>query len=193
MIEKTALDHDELVALLVCNVEHARHVENERLSFNSIHIAVVAGFFALAFDFEKPLLTVFLIGILLIISVIGLLFTKRWTDVFEGHYLKAQEIAMLLYGEEAPNDHEDLVNKYYYFKHDYLHHKIMAKIRLEAKTGKQPAYNQTKEQLVGSLWQRFYQRPFKVRTAHLFYFFYGIIIMALLCFFVYGLVLLFWG
>ena len=188
-VDTAPLEHDELVALLIANVEHARHVENERLSFNSIHIAVVAGFFALAFDFEKPLLTLFLIGILLIISVIGLLFTKRWSDVFDGHYQKAQEIAMVLYGDEAPGEHEALVNKYYYFRHDYDHHRIMKALRAERALGKQPTYEQVKARRAGLLWPRLC----RIRTKTLFFFFYGIIIAALLCFFVYGVVLLFVG
>jgi hypothetical protein len=93
-----------LTDLMIANLKHARHVENERLSFNSIYIAVVAGFFALAFDFANPLLTMFFIGILLIISIIGFLFTKRWSDVFAEHSRKAQEIALLLYGDEKAND-----------------------------------------------------------------------------------------
>jgi len=190
LTDQTPLEYDELVALLVANVEHARHVENERLSFNSIHIAVVAGFFALAIDFEKPMLTLLLIGILLIISVIGLLFTKRWSDVFDGHYRKAQEIALLLYGDEPPGEHELLVNKYYYFRHDYDHHRIMKTLRAEQALKRPTTYEQIQARRP-NIFKRLWRRLCRIRTQNLFFFFYGIIIAALLCFFVYGVVLLF--
>ena len=186
--DQTPLSYDDLVDLLIANVEHARHVENERLSFNSIHIAVVAGFFALAIDFDKPELTLFLIFILLVISVIGLLFTKRWSDVFDGHYQKAQEIALLLYGDEEAIPNEALVNKYYYFRHDFDHHRITS--ILKTARGKNLSYEQVKSRRPNIV-KRLWHRMCRIRTRNLFFFFYFIIIAALLFFLVYGIWLFF--
>lgn len=177
-------DPGALVNLMLANIEHARHVENERLSFNSIYIAVVAGFFALAFDFNKPLLTIFFIGILLAISVVGLLFTKRWTDVFDEHFSKAKEISKMLYGdEEYKNGEEPLVNKYYYFEHNYVRHTARQYIKKNS-TLTYAAAKTMAEKNSKTPWGVLC----RIRTKHLFYFFYGIVIAVLLVFFVYSII-----
>lgn len=181
MTEEQKLTPELMTELLLSNLEHARHVENERLSFNSIYIAVVAGFFALAFDFEKPILTIFFIGILLFISLVGFLFTKRWTDVFEGHMDKAKDIARELYGEEEPRKNEDILNKYYYFSHDSHRHACK---RYAGKHGcnidEAAAILNGKKHgplhwLVG------------IRTRTLFYLFYIIVVSVLAIFFIYSI------
>ncbi len=203
---KKQLDDDILIELLLTNLEHARHVENERLSFNSIYIAVVAGFFALAFDFGNPLLTMFFIGILLIISLIGFLFTKRWSDVFAGHTEKAKQIALLLYGEEEARCGEDgeiepLLNKYYYFEHSYQSCERKSKL---AKARRKEKARATKE---GRLPQQItmaqiapqinfhspIHRLCAIRTKTLFYLFYGIVVSVLAIFFVYSIIQLILG
>lgn len=181
---------------MITNLEHARHVENERLSFNSIYIAVVAGFFALAFDFSNPLLTTFFIGILLVISTIGFLFTKRWSDVFAEHSYKAQQLALLLYGAEQPNEDEEIINKYYYFNHDYRHNAIkkhLEKLRArelrqalkEGRKAKPISFDQAKSQMN---FHNPLHRLCSIRTKTLFYLFYGVVISVLIIFFTYSIV-----
>jgi len=192
--EKSVLNKEILAELMIANLKHARHVENERLSFNSIYIAVVAGFFALAFDFANPLLTMFFIGILLIISIIGFLFTKRWSDVFDEHSRKAQQIALLLYGDEAANEGEELVNKYYYFNHDYRRHTVAVRLdklrRKEAvrtrREGREPravAYAEAEAEIN---FHSAVHRLCVIRTRTLFYLFYGIVVSVLAIFFIYS-------
>lgn len=184
-MNKSSLSEETLVNIMLSNLEHARHVENERLSFNSIYIAVVAGFFALAFDFEKPVLTLFFIGILLFISLVGFLFTKRWTDVFEGHMDKAKEIAAMLWGDEEPLTNERILNKYYYFSHDHRRHAYHTYMD---KTGCDygEAAIALDKKLRGPL-----NRLYAVRTRTLFYLFYGIVVSVLSIFFIYSLVQVF--
>ncbi|MBQ8975597.1 MAG: hypothetical protein IJ072_07765 [Oscillospiraceae bacterium] len=70
-----------LVACMQENLEHARHVENERLTFMSIYMAVVAG--ALAFVNEQPhIIRIGLTLLLIAVGIITLVLTKRWKDVF---------------------------------------------------------------------------------------------------------------
>ena len=189
MNTKCNLSESTLVELLSQNIEHARHVENERLSFNSIYIAVVAGFFALVIDFEHPLLTIFFIGILLFISIVGLLFTKRWTDVFEEHMDRAKMIAQQLYGDEELSEedqkfHEDPINKYYYFKHSYERHTVKSRIRKAQRKGRTLTYEQAEDEL------HHFRNPAhkmsRIRTRTLFYMFYGIVITVLFIFLAYS-------
>lgn len=181
---QSTLKKEMLLELMSMNLEHARHVENERLSFNSIYIAVVAGFFALAFDFDSPLLTLFFIGILFIISLIGILFTKRWCDVFDGHMDKASEIALQLYGAEEHDASEPPLNKYYYFKHNYKYRTVLAKKkRLEEKQ-----IFMTYEQVEKSIdFSSPRHRLCQIRTKYLFYIFYAIVVSVLVIFFIYAL------
>ena len=48
----------DFLSTMICqNLDHARHVENERLSFNSIFLAAMAGFVAIAFGaLDKPII-----------------------------------------------------------------------------------------------------------------------------------------
>ena len=190
MNTKCNLSESTLVELLSQNIEHARHVENERLSFNSIYIAVVAGFFALVIDFEHPLLTIFFIGILLFISIVGLLFTKRWTDVFEEHMDRAKMIAQQLYGDEELDEedqkyHEDPINKYYHFKHSYERHTVKSHIRDAQRKGRTLTYEQAEDEL------HHFRGPAhkmsRIRTRTLFYMFYGIVITVLFIFLAYSI------
>lgn len=124
-MDEARIEH--LIKFMIVNIEHARHVENERLTFNSIYIAIIAGFFAFAFN-KTPIVSVICALLLLIVSLIGLLFTKRWSDVFDGHMEKAKEIALLVYGDEDANEYEPIYNKYYYFHHNYRHRAVLSKM-----------------------------------------------------------------
>lgn len=78
--------YEFLNACLSENLEHARHVENERLTFNSIFMAIIAG--ALAFDnisdTDKPLNIVILLSLQLLLCI-TISLTERWNEVFDAH------------------------------------------------------------------------------------------------------------
>jgi hypothetical protein len=140
-IKNEELDKNQLLRLMCANLEHARHVENERLTFTYIYIAIVLGFIAFIFNItpiNEPSSNFIFNFIIIIISLISLFIiskisfelTKRWNDVFDGHMNKAEKIAFLIYGSEVEHetgmkylmtmDRDEYekwpYNKYYYFK-----------------------------------------------------------------------------
>jgi len=124
---------DFLVKCMVENLVHARHVENERLTFNSILTALIGG--GLVFSFsakEEPFFAVITISFLLLLTLFGYLLTKRWDDVFRGHQDKANEICSQLICEFADILGEgDFIaarqsrNLLYYFQHQPEHNDSM--------------------------------------------------------------------
>ena len=103
------------------NLIHARHVENERMMFNSLFSALAGG--ALAFISQvgsKPVITV-MIGILMMMNIICYIFTKRWNKVFKTHYALAQKIYLMFLREdtadagEPPTQEEQDKNPLYFF------------------------------------------------------------------------------
>ena len=84
----------DFLSTMICqNLDHARHVENERLSFNSIFLAAMAGFVAIAFGaLDKPIILYPVLAFLFGLSYIGLIFTERWTAVYKGHFEKAKAL-----------------------------------------------------------------------------------------------------
>lgn len=86
------------------NLEHARHVENERLTFNSIFLALVAGALAFADSLEATIAA----GIyftLIIAGFLSIVLTARWNNAFDCHLFYAQQCYKLL--------HENLFGKGY--------------------------------------------------------------------------------
>ena len=78
------------------NLEHARHVENERLTFNSIFLALVAG--AMAFGNALPAIILFLIYFFLMIAeFLSMILTVRWNNAFDRHIFYAQKCYKLLH------------------------------------------------------------------------------------------------
>lgn len=109
--EFAELSRDELSGLMLANLEHARHVENERLSMNSIFTATAAGMLVFTIGTDNSLVGLASMSLLIIICILCMLLNKRWSDVFVGHSASAKNIAKILYGE---NSH---LNDYYYFNH----------------------------------------------------------------------------
>ena len=95
------LDSRQTDFLIQCfseNLEHARHVENERLTFNSIFLALVAG--AIAFDeFLKPPMDFLIFLFLIAAGFLSIILTARWNNAFERHLFYAQQCYKLLHKE----------------------------------------------------------------------------------------------
>ncbi len=78
------------------NLEHARHVENERLTFNSIFLALVAGSMALAGTLN-PVMTFGMYLFLTIAGFLSIVLTARWNNAFSRHMFYAQRCYVLLH------------------------------------------------------------------------------------------------
>ena len=110
------ISKEMLLEMMKINLEHARHVENERITLNSIFTAIVAG--VLAFTLETATQTpeagVVSTLVLLLACVLSMLLNKRWSDVFEGHTQVAKRLYEQCFGGDADE------NIYYYNKHKNL-------------------------------------------------------------------------
>lgn len=73
------------------NLNHARHVENERLTFTSIYIAMVIGAVAVVFGLENNYVAFVLCLALFGFSLMAFYLNARWQGVFEEHMSKAKE------------------------------------------------------------------------------------------------------
>jgi hypothetical protein len=98
------------------NLEHARHIETERLTFVSFQLM---GFGLLLSDigsvFDKPGLASILIGVLLGINVICTLLLNRWADVFKNHISIAEKISIYLKKYEGLDTDFGATNSLYLF------------------------------------------------------------------------------
>ncbi len=105
-------ENEFLIACMSENLEHARHVENERLTFNSIYMAMVAGVLAFVYSLDAP--KGFAIGITALMIVLGLLaimLTMRWDQTFDQHIEYAKHCYRVLHIRNFPefNDKYDPV------------------------------------------------------------------------------------
>ena len=101
------LSDDQIAFLSTCmeeNLEHARHVENERLTFNSIFMALVAGVLAFVYSIDTDY-RIFAISVILLLIVVGFIamqLTKRWDNTFDRHIHFAKGCCRLLHEHMFP-------------------------------------------------------------------------------------------
>lgn len=72
------------------NLNHARHVENERLTFTSIYIAMVIGAVAVVFGLENNWVAFTVSLILTVFGLMAMLLNMRWQGVFDDHINEAK-------------------------------------------------------------------------------------------------------
>lgn len=72
------------------NLRHARHVENERLSFTSIYIALVVGAVAVVFGLDNNWIAFSVAAVLTVLGAMAMLLNMRWQEVFSRHMEKAK-------------------------------------------------------------------------------------------------------
>ena len=87
------LNETQITFLTECmkeNLAHARHVENERLTFNSIFLALAAGALAFADSLDSKL-SVLVYLALVLAGFLSILLTARWNNAFKRHLFYAQE------------------------------------------------------------------------------------------------------
>ena len=91
---------------MIENLNHARHAENERLTFNSIFLALVAG--ALVFASSFPAHIAFFIYLAITMAgFLSMLLTARWNNTFQRHVYYAQQCYKLVHRDlfgDAPGD-----------------------------------------------------------------------------------------
>ena len=86
-----------LVECMKENLNHARHIENERHNFLSLHLVVVGLFLGtiISPDTSPWFSLLFSLILLMFSSIMSELF-KRWARVYQGHMDTAQRMARLI-------------------------------------------------------------------------------------------------
>lgn len=115
------MDHSNEAFLLECmkeNLAHARHVEDERMMFNSLFAALVGGTLAVISQLNNTAVIGIMIGLLMLLNILCFFLTKRWNIVFKSHYALAKSIYMQFFtqgAEDASNSSTQQINRYYLF------------------------------------------------------------------------------
>ena len=94
MSEKATCDPNTMDYLKHCvseNLGHARHVENERLTFTSIYIATVIGAVAVIFGLDDRRIAVIVSAVLALFGLMAMLLNMRWQGVFDDHMHMAEQ------------------------------------------------------------------------------------------------------
>lgn len=97
---------DFLQNCMIENLNHARHAENERLTFNSIFLALVAGALAFASSFPSEI-SFFIYLAITMTGFMSMLLTSRWNNTFARHLFFAQQCYKLIHKSlfgDAPGD-----------------------------------------------------------------------------------------
>lgn len=102
------MDEQKIAYLQHCvseNLNHARHVENERLTFTSIYIAMIIGAVAVVFGLENNVIAAIVSGLLAAFGFMSAQLNERWQGVFDDHMKKAAQYDIRwcqLIGEAQP-------------------------------------------------------------------------------------------
>ncbi len=81
------------------NLNHARHVENERLTFTALYIAMLIGGVAVIFDTDDAVAAGVLAAALTVLAFLSVLLNQRWQGVFDAHRLAAEKAQIQLQKE----------------------------------------------------------------------------------------------
>ena len=98
-LEGKKLNEAQTTFLTECmkeNLAHARHVENERLTFNSIFLALAAGALAFANSLGSELAAIVYLSLVLA-GFLSILLTSRWNNTFNRHLYYAQECYKMIH------------------------------------------------------------------------------------------------
>ena len=92
--KETKVSQEKIEYLKHCiseNLNHARHVENERLTFTSIYTAIVVGSVAVLFALDDSTVALCLAIFLAAVSILAMLLNGRWQEVFDKHMAQAAD------------------------------------------------------------------------------------------------------
>ncbi len=97
--------YDFLKTFIEQNLEHARHVENERMTFTEMYLAFAGaiGAFLVSEYNKSPKITIMVSCVMIFIGLINLFITFRWQNVFDQHINRAKELYAILHKELYPN------------------------------------------------------------------------------------------
>ncbi len=115
------LNENFLIECMKENLAHARHIENERMMFNSLFAVLVGGALAVVSQLDDKIIIIVILGILMIIDIICFIFTKRWNKVFKNHYALAKNIYIMFLNKSQSSTPQDTdqkhpdINCFYYF------------------------------------------------------------------------------
>lgn len=166
-------DMDEKQAAFVMNfinqnLMHARHVENERLTFNSIYMAMIGGILAFSFSIDIPLLSIFLIITLLVLGRIAVALTQRWDYVFDAHINAAERGYKIIEDYYLKGDLQDAEEVYNQSKDDTVIPIYPFRVKLP-ETGS-PLYEPFTNKRTRELFMLFYRLISLVLVVALLYF-----------------------
>ena len=97
---------DFLYQMMCENLEHARHVENERITFNSIYIALAAGVLAFISTIDVFVVRISILILQLVLGIIAMLLTVRWNNAFSQHMDYAKQCYALIHRHLFIKDEE---------------------------------------------------------------------------------------
>lgn len=112
MGKRKKIHNQNLLECMKENLNHARHVENERLTLISIYTVIATTF--LVYVFESGLggakkSTLLILGFLLALGVLCMIVTKKWNIVFDAHrqcaadcYMKIMNTDVVVYDLSMP-------------------------------------------------------------------------------------------
>ncbi len=84
-----------IIECLKENWQHARHVENERLSFTQFYAMIVGAVVTILVQWSDrgPVLVFALAAFLLLLSILGLLLAQKWGQTFDKHMERGRRAA----------------------------------------------------------------------------------------------------
>lgn len=117
-IDPKDLQTHHIEFLLSCmseNLNHARHVENERLTFNTVFLALVAGVLAFSGEIQNQKVVFYVYLAITLAGFLSILLTVRWNNAFDRHQTYAQECYKLIhrhyFGDVARNEESKQVKE----------------------------------------------------------------------------------
>lgn len=152
------------------NLNHARHIENERHNFLSLHLVVVGLFMgAILSPDTSPWISLILSSVLLMFSNIMAELFRRWDRVYNAHMDTAKRLARMIDNDCQQLDEpkfcpldEDTTpghhpNFFYYFDNNAGKSSLTARAKREAKSAKEkgvaPAFKDYKETPFRDSWR----------------------------------------
>ena len=98
-IDTQSLNDKQISFLQSCmieNLNHARHAEIERLTFNTLYLAFVVGVITFAHSLTNKE-ALFIYFPIIIAGFLAMLLTTRWNNTFERHMFYAQQCYRLIH------------------------------------------------------------------------------------------------
>lgn len=90
-------DSDFVIELFEQNLEHARHVENERLTYCACFTALIGGGLAVLSGLKGSLVNIVLSLVLFLLSILSYFLNERWSNAFDHHITYAKGCYYILH------------------------------------------------------------------------------------------------